>query len=608
MKRIHSTLFLILLFITSNGQSQADISNRSSIDLVLWPFCHGVASGDPTPESVIIWTRLTPDQLPQPYSGSWAVATDTGMTNVVRSGSFVTSPAADFTVNIDVDSLTPDSWYYYRFEMNGRKSLTGRTRTAPVGDVDSLRFGVVSCSDYAEGYFHGYRKLAERNDLDAIIHLGDYIYENGAKGDLGRPHEPLKRTTELNDYRQRYSQYRLDPDLRCIHQMYPFINVWDDHELANNAWADGAAGHDPAKDGIWAHRKRMAAQAFFEWIPMRKPDMNDTLRIYRSSEWGDLATFYMIDSRLIGRDSQTVFANFGDTTRYMLGKDQLRWLATELDSSQAQWNIIGQQVFMAPLEIPLVGPVNPDGWDGYEAERNRLYDTLISRNLENVVVLTGDIHTAWANNLEKDTTKVGVEFVCSSITKQNFPFSVPASVITLANPHIKFAEIDGHGFTILDINKARTQADFFFVGDITVPGNNSLSSGPYWRTNNGDRFVQEDTAASIPRSTFPVLQPPKTVNNPVAIEDPQGPPKTSLLGVYPNPFWDSFLMKLQTYSSGSIEIKLQSLAGKLIEQKEMQMSPGVHYIRLQTEQLESGTYLLSIDSEGKITTRKVVKL
>ena len=186
------------------------------------------------------------------------MATDTGFSNVVQSGDMTTQFDRDWTVKVDVTGLNQNSWYYYRFEQNGDYSIVGRTRTAPSGAVDSLRFAVASCSDYVEGYFHGYRDMASRNDIDAVIHLGDYIYENGASGSLDRPHEPPHKTILLDDYRQRYSQYRLDPDLRCAHQMYPFINVWDDHEMANNSWLGGADGHNEPGDGLWEDRKNFA--------------------------------------------------------------------------------------------------------------------------------------------------------------------------------------------------------------------------------------------------------------------------------------------------------------------------------------------------------------
>ncbi|MEM7040668.1 MAG: alkaline phosphatase D family protein, partial [Bacteroidota bacterium] len=393
-----------------------------------------------------------------------------------------------------------------------------------------LRFGVVSCSDYVDGYFHGYRKLAERNDIDAILHLGDYIYENGSAGSIGRPHEPPKRITELEDYRQRYSQYRLDADLRCAHQMYPFINVWDDHEVANNAWRDGAEAHDFPADGVWEHRKRMAIQAFYEWIPIRHPNPSDTARIYRTSHWGDLLDFMMLDTRIIARDEQASGAAIDDPNRNLLGPDQLSWLSAEMQNSGAQWKVIGQQVMMAPLLLPLIGPFTTDAWDGYRAERQRLYDTIVNNNIENVVVLTGDIHTSWANNLESGNDAVGVEFICSSISTLNSPFPVTVSIIQISNPHIRYVNLDDHGYYILDVNKQRAKADYYFVGDITDPNDNNETPEAFWFTNDGDMFLQEAQSATPPRPSLNVIQPSKDAPNPVGIGN--APETMALIGSY----------------------------------------------------------------------------
>lgn len=608
MKKI--ILLATLLFMGISVQAQpGDIAKRTDLDLRLWPFYHGVASGDPLSDRVIIWTRLTPNFSGAPLSVDWAMATDTGMTSILRSGTVVTDSSRDFTVKVDVDSLAPNSWYYYRFTHDNRKSLTGRTRTAPVGDVDSLRFGVVSCSDYVDGYFHGYARLAERNDLDGILHLGDYIYENGSEGTIGRPHDPPARITELNDYRQRYSQYRLDPDLRCVHQMYPFINVWDDHESANNAWMGGAEAHDFPADGVWEHRKRMAVQAFDEWIPMRKPDPQDTLRIYRTLEWGDLLDIIMIDTRIIGRDSQVTGGAIDDPARYLLGPQQLGWVSDEMQASASTWKVIGQQVMMAPLEIPFVGPFATDSWDGYRAERNRFYDSVLVHNIDNIVVVTGDIHTAWANNLEKDTSKVGVEFITTSITTLNSPFPIPPVLIQSANPHIQYLDLFNHGFFVLDLNKARTQADFYIVGDIETPGDQTISPVAHWYVNDGERFLREGTGPSVPRSSLPVLQPSKTPPNPVRLDPDLPQPKAALIGTYPNPFWEEFVVKAYLFKPEKVSMNLYDGKGAIVrESPAEQLGAGLHYLPMEGSELESGVYLLRLTVGGQVFTRRVVRL
>lgn len=609
----HFLPFSLLLFSFFSGYAQNNIWQRTDVDPELAPFYHGVASGDPLADRVIIWTRYTPDAIADPVTIDWEVATDTGFSNVVQSGTFGTDATRDWTVKVDVTGLAANTWYYYRFEYNGDHSLVGRTRTAPAGMVDSLRFAVVSCSDYVDGYFHGYHQIMERNDVDAVIHLGDYIYENGSEGSIGRPHEPLERITELDDYRQRYSQYRLDADLRCVHQMYPFINVWDDHELANNAWMGGAEAHDPNNDGNWFDRKGFAARAYHEWIPFREPNPSDSLQIYRTLKWGDLVDLFMADTRIIGRDEQNANA-IDDPDRHILGEAQLGWLTNEMANSTAQWKVLGQQVMMGALEIPFIGipPASEDSWNGYRWERENFYDSVRVHDIENLVVLTGDIHTAWAMNLEQGNDKVGVEFVCSSITTMNSPFSVPASVITAANPHIKYAELTGHGYYILDINQERVQCDFNYVGDIEDPNDkNTATEGPYWFTADQSRQLSSSNTASVPRAAMPILPPPNSCMSP---EDTTGTgiaeqPIAAVIGTYPNPFWNDFLIKTFLFDKQTVSVQVFDSKGALvIDQGTNQLAQGLHYIEVDGSQLPTGTYFLKMLIGDKLYTRQVVRM
>lgn len=607
MKHIFFLAFLTISFQTSFGQT--DIAQRSDVDPALAPFYHGVASGDPLSDRVIIWTRYTPDATGDPVTVNWEVATDTGFNDVVQNGDMVTQSDRDWTVKVDVTGLTPNLWYYYRFETGGVYSMVGRTRTAPIGMVDSLRFAVVSCSDYVDGYFHGYREIVERNDVDAVIHLGDYIYENGSEGSIGRPHEPAERITELDDYRQRYSQYRLDQDLRCIHQMYPFINVWDDHELANNAWIGGAEAHDEPGDGIWEDRKNIAARAFHEWIPFRAPNANDSLQIYRTQPWGDLVDLFMADTRIIGRDEQDAGA-IDDPDRHILGETQLGWLTTEMANSTAQWKVLGQQVMMGSLEIPLIGipPASEDSWNGYRWERGNLYDSVIVNNIENLVVLTGDIHTAWATNLERGNDKVGVEFVCTSVTTMNSPFSVPGAIITAANPHIKYAELVGHGYYVLDINQERVQTDYYWTGDNEDPNDLSHTAGPFWYTNDQARELTEANSASSPRAEMPIQLPPHACYvepNSVSEENPIA----AVIGTYPNPFWDSFVIKTFLFDSEPVSIQVFDGKGALvINQNEQKLGKGLHYLKVDGRHLPEGPYYLKLAVGNKQFSRTVIRM
>lgn len=617
--RLLSTLFFCLAMLGSTvAFAQGNIITRTVLEADLAPFYHGVASGDPLTDRVIIWTRLTPDNDTLPYDVDWEVATETAFTNVVSSGTFTTDLSRDFTVKVDAAGLQPNTWYYYRFKYDTTYSVIGRTRTAPSGPTDQARFAIVSCSDYAEGYFHAYHKIAERNDIDAVIHLGDYIYENGATGDIGWPHDPPKRISALSDYRQRYSQYRLDNDLRCLHQMYPFIHVWDDHEIANNAWSHGSQdSHDSITDGPWELRKRMAVQAYFEWVPIRMPDPTDTFRIYRKLQWGDLIDLVMIDSRLIGRDAQDENAT-NDTSRYMLGRKQLDWFANELKNSTSKWRLVGQQVLMAPINASFlqstVDPFLADTWDGYKAERNRIYDTILNYNIDNVVVLTGDIHTAWANNLiSTGGDDVAVEFIVSSVTKQNAQqlaqlAGIGVSLIKSFNPHIKFLDLDNHGYYVLDVNQTRTQADFYFIGDIKDSTKwNDETYEESWKVNDGTATLSSAPSASNDNTPNPDAFCGK-ITVQTGVNDMQSPSAT-VIGTYPNPFWDDFVIKTYLFEPAEVSIQILDIQGRLIQELTPgPLTTGLHYLPVEGAKLPRGTYLVKIQIGDKHFLKRVVRV
>ena len=435
------TSFLSLtIFISSFSQSH---SPRKSLNPLLYPFFHGVASGDPISDAVILWTRFTDDTLSNDsVEINWRIATDTSMSNVVNSGNGYAHLNNDWTFKVDASGLSPDTWYYYDFESLGYHSIRGRTKTAPTGDNDSARFAVVSCSNYEHGYFNAYRYLRNRNDFDAVLHLGDYIYEYEAggysAGIVDRENEPTNEIISLEDYRLRYSHYRLDDDLRALHQQYPFINVWDDHESANDSYVDGAQNHSPGTEGLWSDRKSNATQAYHEWLPIRSPVPGD-LQIYRKINYGDLMTLYMLDTRLQGRSEQG--GSSSDPNRTILGQTQFSWLTNELKSSTSKWNVLGQQVMIAPLEV-FGAALNDDQWDGYDYERNRLYDSIINNTVNNIVVLTGDIHTSWVNDIPLSnydasncTGSIGVEYVVTSVTSPGLGFlgGIAGSTIELFN-------------------------------------------------------------------------------------------------------------------------------------------------------------------------------
>lgn len=578
----------------------------------LAPFYHGVASGDPLTDRVIIWTRVSVDT--SELDVYWQVALDTGMTQIVREGSFATDANRDYTVKVDVTGLSPDTYYYYEFNALGKNSIRGRTKTTPVGAVDSLRFAVVSCSNVEAGYFNAYARIAERNDIDAVLHLGDYIYEYG-NGEYGttRNAEPEHEILTLGDYRMRHSHYKLDSDLRAIHQQYPFIVIWDDHETANNSWFGGAGNHN-ADEGDWFDRKTAGVQAYFEWLPIRKPNPNDDQRIYRKISYGNLLDLHLLDTRLEGRDEQDGVNNTSQD-RTLLGQEQYDWLVDGMQSSNAQWQIVGQQVMMAPLKIAGI-PVNSDQWDGYPAERSRLLNDVIFRGIQNFVVLTGDIHTSWGNdipwqnyNADTGSGSAGVEFVTTSVTSPGFPFSVEDFVLQTSNPHMKYIDLTEHGYLILDINQSRTQGEWFYVPTVDEPATGENFAGA-WYTNNGTRHLQQATTPSAASFNYNVLQAPAL---PRPVEDTMTAvtilDDVTVVGVYPNPFYNRFIVQYDLKEQTNLNLTLLDMSGKVIYEKNLGMQvAGVHHTPVFLSENGKGNYILLMQSDKGLYKKMIVKM
>lgn len=444
-------------------------------------FSHAVASGDPLADAVILWTRLSPatDEVVPVF---WEMASDPEFRSRVAAGWEGTDPSLDYTVKVDAVGLKAGQTYYYRFHALGVTSPVGRTKTAARGKIDRLRLGVVSCSNYTLGYFHAYRRLAERDDLDLIVHLGDYIYEYG--GGTDRPHVPDHEIVTLDDYRQRHAQYRSDPYLQAAHTQHPWVVVWDDHETSNNAWKDGASNHD-ADEGDWSERKAAAARAYSEWLPIR--DQADG-QIFRSFQFGDLLDLTMLDTRIWGRDEAAENADqleeIRDPNRTLLGFDQEEWLAGEAEKSSAKWFVVGQQVVMMQWLLRGVPEAegdsiiaNTDQWDGYHAARERFFDAIEAAGRDNLVVLSGDVHSSWASDLARDPNEpanydpstgrgsLGVEMVCSSVSSS---FSAPGieGVFISQNPAMIWGESESRGYLLLDLNQDRAQGEWYHFGDI----------------------------------------------------------------------------------------------------------------------------------------------
>ncbi|MEY4575975.1 MAG: putative alkaline phosphatase [Pseudomonadota bacterium] len=443
-------------------------------------FWHHVASGDPLPDAVILWTRVTPRLSGDSYDVTWQVSADAAFREVVATGISTTDATRDFTVKVDADGLESGTAYYYRFQVEDITSPTGRTQTAPTADVSRLRFAVASCSSLAHGYFHGYRAISELSDLDAVIHLGDYIYEhaNNVYGSV-RAYEPAHELFTLSDYRQRYAQYRRDQDLQALHARWPLIAVWDDHEFANDAYLEGAQNHNPELgEGSWAERKAAALQAYAEWMPIREPAPG---RVFRSFRFGELLDLIMLDTRSWGRQRQASGAGdavLQDPERTLLGHDQEAWLGEQLQASRARWRVLGQQVMLG--HFALGG--NFDVWEGYPAARARLLAQLRAAPGDSVV-LTGDVHSSWAMNVIDEpfnpaaydpATGQGsyaVEFITPGITSPLLakPDAEAWQPIALQQPHVKYAQLWRRGYMLIDVTAERVQADWYHFDAVDRP-------------------------------------------------------------------------------------------------------------------------------------------
>jgi len=624
-------LLLVLLSLGFLVQMQAQPDNmaiRSLADYDLKPFYHGVSSGDPTSNSVIIWTRITPE-VDGPVMVTWRIGSDRDFTDTLQEGTIITDADRDYTVKVDVTGLDPYTYYYYEFEAEGELSVVGRTKTTPVGPVDQLRFAVVACSNYPAGYFNVYEKITERNDIDAVIHLGDFIYESGGSSILQEEYPrnapPAHELITLGDYRLRLSSYKLDSDSRKMHQNYPVIAVWDDHESANNSWRDGADNHQ-ANEGPWADRKAASLQAYYEYMPLRLPDPDNFNRIWRKISYGNLADLYMIDTRLYDRDQQSPTPTIDDPNRTMVGPEQFDWLFSNMASSNAQWQVIGQQVFMAPLVIPNYiteeyAAINNDQWDGYNTERKKLYDFILEADIENMVVLTGDVHTAWANDLPYSIFdynewtgegSVGVEFVCNSVTSSGFPFDFPLGVdiIQTLMPWIKYTEIEKKGYCLLDLTPERAQGDFYNVPEITQPTSPEFFQQG-WYANDGESFLKRN---STPTSV-------SVIQEPLAPEDPRDTPDSLLtashevsqfdiLGVYPNPFINDLLLELHLFKSAKVSVMLYDTKGAEVIKKDYGRLPrGRNLIALHDlNMLSRAMYEAVLKVDDEVIKRSVIKM
>lgn len=472
-------------------------------------FLHGVASGDPLIDQVILWTRITLDAetvaADTPAKVDYLMSLATDLSAPVQTGSFITTSTRDYTVKVDAAGLKSYNTYYYQFSItlaDGMviKSRIGRTKTAPkVGEADRLRFVSTSCQNYSFGFFNPLGALAQKADVDAMLFLGDYIYETGGTSQVpGRNHLPANEIISLSDYRQRHAQYKTDPDLQEAHRQMPYIAIWDDHETTNNSYRTGADNHTPDTEGCWEERMGWAIRAYFEWMPIRDntattfdaptaaacpgapisgylPEGNGSIQ--RTFKYGDLLDVIMLDTRLAGRAVQNGTAIVSEE-QTILGKSQRDWFLNELSKSTALWKFVGQQMTFAPVKVaPLPEAMggtflNEDAWDGYRFDRNAVMKHIQDNAINNVVFLSGDTHVVTAFDLPiepNDPTRynpatgdgsLAVEFSNSGVAN----VGILGEFLMANNPHLKYANISERGYLLLDITAARLQGEYFFTG------------------------------------------------------------------------------------------------------------------------------------------------
>ncbi len=533
-------------------------------------FLHGVASGDPLSDKVIIWTRATPVTAPasdQKISIDYEVAADAGFTDIVHNGSAMTDQSRDFTVKIDLHNLQPATRYYYRFRSGDTLSATGIAKTLPVEKPRQVKFALFTCANYPNGYFNAYDAASKIDDFDALIHVGDYIYEYGMYENddfnakvpayatqnaeaIGRvlPADNNTELLKLEDYRKRHALYKTDPGLQAIHKHAPMIAVWDDHEFANDAWKEGAENHQ-SDEGAFSTRVEHALQAYFEWMPIRP--VTDKKAIYRSFNFGNLVNLHMLETRILARSKQLDYSDYFSangfdtgsfmtdlisTDRAMMGSTQLGWLQQTLSSSTGTWQVLGQQVIMGRMTIPaelltlisqldhpeafgktkeqLMGeiktsiaeltslkmralqndttltqqelarintvlPYNLDAWDGYFAEREMVLGTAKALQ-KNLVVLSGDSHNSWANNLtDANGDQVGVEFATTSVTSPGLEAylgfaDVAESVqfeqaLQLLIDDLAYTNTFDRGFIALTFTEDAVKAEYLYVDNYSSP-------------------------------------------------------------------------------------------------------------------------------------------
>lgn len=653
MKTNYILLLLVSFVLHSNAQTL--LKNNA-----LKPFYHGVASGDPLSDRVIIWTRFTPENENNPnlIPISWSVYGDKELNDLVVSGLVYTDRVKDFTVKIDVSGLDPNTYYYYQFEdADGNTSLIGRTKTAPENNIENVRFAGVSCSSIYSGYFNAYRRIAERNDIDAVIHIGDYIYdfidnEERVRVPVDSILDVIEHPKTLDRWRALHAYYKLDPDLRAAHQQHPWLIMWDNHDLQN------AVGNAYTPEAFYS------IKAFYEWTPTREPNIESFNKFYRKLSYGNLIDVIIMDVSLFRDDQESVFGDEIDNPgRSILGEEQLNWLKSELLNSTAKWRLLcsskpmGQwHLFglpnLLPQDLPNINdfgfPFTSSTWDGYPAERQEIYEFLRDNNINNNIAISGDLHTYFFYDMVENPWNptlynvgngggkpVGAEFVPGSVTRGNMDetfsgFGLPVnqgfadlveSLIRFLNPHNVYMDFIHHGYGILDFRPDYTTGEFWFsdIDIVTSEEKMDASFTCYKDKNRWDRNINrnplealsnENIAESAPFEQFDWSNIQSRMNG---LDQFNSTPSSNftyqLSEIYPNPSsgdaWLNFIPDKKTF----VNVEIFDLAnGKKIGNLYNGQLMAGHTLLIQIDKNiipHTGYFIVVMKSKDFMQTKKV---
>ncbi len=588
MQRPNLVLLLLFLFVGSTLQAQVIFPPRIFGDTLHAPFYHGVASGDPLSNAVIIWTRITPDSADyNPLTVNYQVASDSLFGSIISSGSSITDSSTDWTIKKDITGLAPNTVYYYRFDDgSGNYSTKGRTRTAPTGSVTDLKFAVFSCSSIFSGFFNGYARVADKADsLNAAIHLGDYIYDFVDADEQIRVPTPYPvDPTTLEQWRDRHEYYLLDPDLRAAKAMLPWICLWDNH--------------DQDCGGSYTCSYQGGNEAFIEWMPIRVPDTTDQLVIYRTISYGDLADIIIADA-LMFRHGDTL----ANGAYNMLGNTQFTWLTQQLQNSTAKWKIVGQQRMIGGWYtggiaqwlldiIPNSGPIFDDGsWDGFPETKAMLFDFVRTNFIDNMILLSGDAHVSIAQDLVEDpfntsmydvetgVGSVGVEFLPTSISRGNMDengapigmFNTINSIDKQANPQHQFADLFNHGYGIIHLMPDSSIAQFWYAPILQISAQDSL--GATLVVKDGENHWSRNSGFSM-------------------IENELG----STYYLFPNPATDMVTLQFNEAPSGSVKIEVIDAFGRIYLTDLLSSFNGGNMHMLNIQGLAKGLYFIRLNN------------